>query len=185
MTRPYADHSVAELLDLVAAREPAPGGGAVAALSMSFAAGLVAMAARFSDSSLADADELVAEMDRLRRRAAHLADVDADAYRAVIAATGDKRHRALRRAAEVPLEVSAVGASITSAGALVVADGSPRVRGDAITGVLLAEAGVRSAARLVEINVRGGAGEEELVRRAARHVEVAGRARRSVDVSSR
>lgn len=190
MSRSYVDHRLDEFLLLVAAREPAPGGGAVAALTVSLAAGLVAMAARYSDRQLPGTERVVSDMERFRQRAALLADTDSDTYRAVIAvseATRDAdpayRHTQLRsalhRAAEVPLEVTQVGAAIARAGAPIVRQGSPSARGDALTGVLLAEAAVRCAAHLVAINVQAGGCDEELVGRATRNVELAADAARS------
>ena len=52
------DLRVADLLDAVAAREPAPGGGAVAALAAALAGGLVSMANRFSETGAERSEEL-------------------------------------------------------------------------------------------------------------------------------
>ena len=72
----YGDLGLGEFLDLVAKRQPAPGGGAVAAVSVSSAASLVAMAARYSTGCLDGAEELVDEAERLRVRAVGLAETD-------------------------------------------------------------------------------------------------------------
>ncbi|MBA2698132.1 MAG: cyclodeaminase/cyclohydrolase family protein, partial [Nocardioidaceae bacterium] len=103
----------------MAKREPAPGGGAVAAVTVSLAASLVAMAARYSADRLDDGDRLVDDAEQLRAGAAPLADDDAAAYGAVISAyavargdnSGDRSRirEALTRAAEVPLDIAAVG----------------------------------------------------------------------------
>jgi formiminotetrahydrofolate cyclodeaminase len=176
MTRSYLDHTLGDFVDLVAKRQPAPGGGAVAAITVSCAAGLVAMAARYSAESLEDSEELVAEAERLRTRVAGLADEDARAYSGVIAAydsvrqgddNGSERLRvALTRATEVPLEVAEAGAETARLAALLAVDGKRDVRGDAATALLLAEAATRSAAGLVAINVEAGGGDSELVLRA-------------------
>ncbi len=73
-----------DFLDLLAARVPAPGGGGAAAVTGALAAGLVAMAARFSEAQLPAAADVAQQADRLRARAAGLADQDAAAYGAVL-----------------------------------------------------------------------------------------------------
>lgn len=191
MSTSYVDRSLGGFLELVAAREPAPGGGAVAAVTVSLAAGLVAMTARFSDRLLSDSQRVVADAERLRRRAVELADADAQAFRAVLAAReaaragdatgGRERVRAaLEGAALVPLDIVELGAETATLAARLVAGGNPNLHGDAVAAVLLAEAAVRSAAHLVRINVREGGCEEELLRRAARSTEVAAEALHSI-----
>ena len=54
--RLLADRSLGQLLDSVAARTPAPGGGTAAALAGAFAAGLVEMSAKFTLTRDAYAD---------------------------------------------------------------------------------------------------------------------------------
>lgn len=190
MTDSYLDQELRRFLDLVAAREPAPGGGSAAAVTVSLAAGLVAMAARYSSRQLPHSEEVVADAERVRRRAAELADADAQAYGAVIAArrairTGDAADRrervraTLEAASLVPLEVAELGAETARLALLVVADGNPTLRGDAATAALLAEAAVRSAAGLVTINVGGG--DQELRHRAARSTHLAAEAVRGVE----
>jgi len=185
VTTSYLEHSVHRFLDLVAAREPAPGGGSVAAVTGSLAAGLVAMAARYSTQQLPTTDRLVADADALRRRAAELVDADADAYRAVIAANqatrasgaADRRDQlrdALTRASLVPLEVAQIGVETAKLAARLIDGGNPNLRGDAATALILAEASVQAAARLVAINVRSGECDEDLVRRAAHCAKAVG-----------
>ncbi len=184
MTASFFDRGLGEFLELVAKRQPAPGGGAVAAVTVSLAAGLVAMAARYSADLADGAEGLADEADRLRERAASLADADAYAYGAVIAAYESVRRGddtagrtavrvALTCAAEVPLEVAELGAATARLAALFAVEGKKDVRGDAATALLLAEAATRSAAHLVAINVEAGGGDSELVRRAADSVQKA------------
>ena len=114
MATSYRGCSIDRFAELVAAREPAPGGGPVAAVTLSLAAALVAMAARYS-TDVAGGEDLVEVAELLSSRAADLADADADAYQAVIssyAATRDsdpayrreQTQSALQGAAEVALE---------------------------------------------------------------------------------
>jgi formiminotetrahydrofolate cyclodeaminase len=175
----FLDQPVRSFLDQVAARTPAPGGGVAAAVTGAMAAGLVAMAARFSATRLPGAGELADQADELRRRLDQLADMDARAYAAVLDAgrqpgdDGQRRERmreALLGAAHVPLEIAGIGVEVAVMAARLAEAGNPNLRGDAVTGAVLAAASARSAACLVDINVRLGGLEPELSRRAAQAV---------------
>lgn len=134
-------------LDEVAARTPAPGGGAVAAMTAASAAALVSMAARFSSS-----DQAAEAGDALRARLVQLADDDAAAYTAVLAARGVARQKALRVATDVPREIASAAAEVAVLAHGLVATGNPRLAGDARVAELLAEAAGRAAGVLVDIN---------------------------------
>jgi len=175
----FLDEPVRGFLDQLAARTPTPGGGGAAAVTGAMAAGLVAMAARFSARQLPEAGELAEEADRLRRRLAQLAEEDAQAYAAVLealrgpgeAGSGEQREtqwrEALLGAAIVPLEIAEIGAQVALMAARLAETGNPNLRGDAVTGAVLAAASARSAASLVDINVRLGELDPDLSRRAA------------------
>jgi formiminotetrahydrofolate cyclodeaminase len=166
----FLDEPVRGFLDQLAARTPTPGGGGAAAVTGAMAAGLVAMAARFSARQLPEAGELAEEADRLRYMASQLLDMDARAYAAVLAAHGPERQQALLGAAMIPLEIAALGAKVAGLAVQVAEAGNPNLRGDAVTGAVLAAASARSAASLVDINVELGGLDPELSRRAARAV---------------
>lgn len=176
------DQPVRQFLDQVAARSSAPGGGGAAALAGALAAGLAAMAARFSAAQLPGAADLAARADQLRHRAAELVDEDAQAYGAVLdafalprdAAGRDQQVRAaLDRAAAVPEEMTQLGAQVAELAAQLAIAGNPSLRGDSVTAALLAEASARSAACLVDINVALGGLGKEVSLRAARNVAAA------------
>lgn len=186
----YLDVPLRDFLDAVASREPAPGGGCAAAVSVAMAAGLVAMAARLSPD-LPESGRLVAEAEHLRRRSAELADADAEAYGKVlvtVSATRDsdpaerkgRRRAAFESATLVPLELAELGADTARLAAVLFAGGNPNLRGDAATAAYVAEGGVRSAAALVHINVASGGCDPALLTRAARCVAAAEEALRSV-----
>ena len=59
-------------------------------------------------------------------------------------------------------------------------EGNPNLRGDAVAAALLAEAGVRAAAVLVEINTRAGEISDDRVRRADELVTRAAGAARGI-----
>jgi formiminotetrahydrofolate cyclodeaminase len=173
----FLDQPVRGFLDQLAARTPAPGGGVAAAVTGAMAAGLVAMAARFSARQLPSAGDLADQADELRRRLDQLAEEDARAYAAVLDAgrqPGDDRQRrermreALLGAAHVPLEIAGIGVEVAVLAARLAEAGNPNLRGDAVTGAVLAAASARSAACLVDINVSLGGLDAELSQRAAR-----------------
>ena len=160
----YLKQPVADFLDLVASDEPAPAGGAVAAMAVALAAGLSGMTARLSADQLVDAAELTERAERLRQRVAPLAQEDATVYGRVLAAYRATRDRdpeerqrrirmALSEAANVPLAIAEIGAMVAEIAACLAREGNPNLRGDAVAAALLAEAGARAAAVLVEINM--------------------------------
>jgi methenyltetrahydrofolate cyclohydrolase len=159
----YLDLPVGRFLELLAGAEPAPSGGGAAALAVSMGAGLCAMSARLSARQLADETAALAgDLDRIATAAASLIQADADSYAAVIAVRRSAGPRsgqaaaALAAAADVPMEIVGLAVPVAEAAARLAADGNPNLRGDAITGALLAAAGARAAAILVSINLAGG-----------------------------
>ncbi len=188
-TPDFLELPVGRFLDLLASGESAPGGGSAIAVSVALAASLSSMAARLSTKHLADATGLVERAEGLRERVAPLARADAVAYGRVLVAQrareapyrdGDVR-AALSEAADVPLAVAETGAEVASIAARLASDGNPNLEGDALCAVLLADAGVRAAVRLVEINLSGEPGEDGRLERARELVETAASARRSAE----
>lgn len=162
MSQSVPELTVRGFLDSVAARTAAPGGGAVAAVTVGAAAALVAMSARFANGDLA---ELAGHADRLRAEVVALADTDADAYGAVLDAYRSpkeqpRRHAritaALKTATEVPLRIARVGSEVAGMAARLAAEGNRNLAGDACTASALAQAATRAAATLVRINVEAG-----------------------------
>ena len=169
MTQPdsFAELPIGQFLDALAAGTPAPAGGSAAALTVAQAAALCAKAARLSARQLTAerAGQLTIEAERIRFQVAALIDADAVAYRAVIdqarhaAAVGNTADsvgllaQALSLAADVPMQVVEHAAQIAEIAAPLAAYGNPALRGDAVTAALLAQAGARSAATLVTVNL--------------------------------
>ena len=181
----YLDMRVGDFLDGLAAARPAPGGGSAAAIAVALAAALCAMTAELSARQLAQAPQLAAESRGLLRRAAPLAQADADAYGGVLAAqrapgepaSPPRKQRisaALAEASAVPLEVAELGDKVAALGAQIAARGNPAVRGDALTAARLAAAAAQAAAALVRINLAGTPDDP----RPARATRLAGRAAR-------
>jgi formiminotetrahydrofolate cyclodeaminase len=184
-TSEYLDLPLREFLDLVASGNPAPGGGSVAAVAVALAAGLSGMAARLSAGQLADG--LAERADAARRRVAPLARIDAESYGRVLDAYREpdsetRRERvsdALSGATDVPLAVAEVGNEVAGIAARLVEEGNTNLVGDAITAVLLAEAGVRAAVTLAEINLSSANLDDDRLARANELVdETASTARR-------
>ena len=171
----YAELPLGRFMDMVASREPTPGGGASAAVAVALAAALTAMAARFSADHLADAETIADWAEELRNRVMPLAQADAAAYGRVLDAyrtprdDDEKRRRrireALSEAADVPLSIAEVGVEVAGNAARLVEEGNPNLRGDAMTAAALAKAGVRAAATLVEINVSAGGADDDRLSR--------------------
>ena len=141
-----------EFLASVADATPAPGGGSSAAVAAALAAALVEMAAR-----LAESDQAADHAGTLRARALRLADDEMTSYAPVLEARDDReRELALAAASEPPAQIAETAAEVAELGVEVASAASAAVRGDALTGVTLAEAAASAAFRLVEINVGSG-----------------------------
>ena len=152
------------------ARTPAPGGGAVAAVVASLAAGLTAMAARFAPDEWESRATVVGRAEELRARVEPLADADAEAYGAFMAEPSDEN---VERIVTIPFELAESAAEIAELAALVAAEGNPNVSGDASAGADLAAAAASVAARLVAINARA---DDQRVQQAAALAERAANA---------
>jgi methenyltetrahydrofolate cyclohydrolase len=170
------ERALGSFLDDVAAGTPAPGGGTSAAVTLALGAALVEMSA-----SLAGESESAARAGELRAAALELAEAELSSYAPVLEAVrlphddpsrAARLEEALLEASRTPLAIVERAAAAAELGAAVAGRTSPSVRGDAVTGVLLAEAAAAAAARLVEINLARQSPAPELER--AR--EAAGRA---------
>ena len=154
-----ADQPLGEFIEAVAAGTPAPGGGTSAAVTCALAAALVEMSAQ-----IVGAD--TARPRAARERALELAEVELSSYAPVLEARdADQRAAALVEASRSPLELAEIAAAVAELGAAVAQASSAAVRGDALAGVVLAEAASTAAGRLVEINL-AESGANELVDRA-------------------
>ncbi len=151
---------VAELMERLASRQAAPGGGAAVALTVASGAALAAMAARLAGRRIPDAGLVVQQMDALRRHVLTLMERDAAAYGRVLEAPPEGRAAALAAACEVPVALAEAGAEITEAAVRLSLQGNPRLAADAGAGALLPESGVRTALSLVRDNLAGMPGRE-------------------------
>ena len=165
------DETVETFLGQLAARVPAPGGGATAALHAAQSAALIAMVARYSDGARYDAGlmgRVVTEADRLRDEALTLAEADAEAFGAVSAAYQRPKETAellqARSAAIAEALIGAAGppASVIRAALRLIeltAELLPAGNRNVITDVAAAAEAARAAAVTarvnIEVNLRG------------------------------
>jgi methenyltetrahydrofolate cyclohydrolase len=157
---PLSKQPLEEFLSNVAAATPAPGGGSSTAVSAALAAALVEMAAGVPSSRASGSSQAGGAVERasaLRARALRLAEEEMSSYAPVLEARDEhERELALAAASEPPARVADTAAEVAELGLEVAAFASPSVRGDALAGVVLAEAAASAAFRLVEINVGRG-----------------------------
>jgi methenyltetrahydrofolate cyclohydrolase len=182
-SRDYLGRRLEAFLDEIASPDPLPGGGAVAAIAVAMAAGLVAMAARFSRDTWPEAKGVVAQAETLRSRVSPLAEMNAEAYAHAFAvlrerdASAPERRdetiaAALDQAAQIPLEIGESASDVAALAALVAQRGEPTLRADAAVAALLALAGARAAATLVEVNLATST-DDQRVERARRLAQAA------------
>ena len=175
--------SLSSFIDELAQGPPGPAAGSAAAVVAAMAAGLVGMAARFSQEHWEEARGVVAQAETLRARVTPLAEADAHAFEEVLAALRlptqlepEVRNaaiaNALGRAADIPLAIARDAADVALLAALVAENGNANLRADAVAGALLAEAAAKAAAHLVAINL-GTTERDERVARAREHVAAA------------
>ncbi|NKY43441.1 cyclodeaminase/cyclohydrolase family protein [Nocardia cerradoensis] len=177
-TTTFGESTIGRYLDDLAAKIPAPGGGAVAALHAAQGAALVAMVARYTTRAK-DADNrpaidrIIAAADAARERALALADADATAFTAVgaayklpkdtdeqIAARKEAIASALLQAARVPAAVVAEADEVLSLAADLLPIGNPNVVTDIGAAADAARAAAASSQLNIAINV-GSLGDHE------------------------
>jgi formiminotetrahydrofolate cyclodeaminase len=171
LSRDFLGLPVDDFLAEVATPEPMPGAGYCAAITLSMAAGLVAMVASASRGEWGEAKGAAAQANTLRERVAPLAQLNVEAYASAIARlraaeyTPDPRDPEpgsdpaqdlgplLERAAQIPLEIAQAAVDVASLAAVVAERGEQALRADAVAGALLAQGAARAAATLVEVNL--------------------------------
>jgi formiminotetrahydrofolate cyclodeaminase len=166
------DMTVRSLLDELASKSPAPGGGTAAALAGAIAASLCAMVSRLTvgrekyKDVWAAIQEAQAMADHLGARLRELMDDDAQAFNSVIAARKlpqsteeqkEARQRAIQegtaRSARVPMETLETLASLADLAALCAEKGNPGCLTDAGSAAQMIRAGAVAAAWNVRVNL--------------------------------
>ena len=164
-TDDYLELQVGDLLDRLSADGLAPGGGSAAALTVAFAARLVAMAARCSPE-WGDAPGVVAQANAISERAVELAHTDGRVWEDALVALRDAEANAggdarrdfaleqkLEAAAAAPLEIASLGADAAALAALAAENGEATYRADTAAAGALAAGGATAAAHLVRVNL--------------------------------
>ncbi len=163
---------VTEFLDELASSAPAPGGGAVAALAGALGAALVSMVGNLTLGKKDyvgvqdQVNDLLAQSERLRGRLAALVEEDYAAFMRLSAAmklpraTDEEKaarteavQAALKGATEVPQQIAEACAAGMKLCRPMAEIGNKNAVSDAGVAVLMAEAGLRSAALNVLINL--------------------------------
>ena len=172
MTERLTNKPVLQFLDELASSAPAPGGGSVAALSGALGAALVSMVCNLTvgKKKYADVEEAIKDIlersEELRHRLEDLLQADVEAYTAVSQAikmpraTDEEKavrqevmQNALKKATEVPLLIGEACVEVIALCQPAAEKGNKNVVSDAGVAILMAEAGLRSAALNILINL--------------------------------
>ncbi len=173
MNDSLAQQTLQQFLQELSSASPTPGGGSVAALSGAMAAALVSMVGRLTlgkkkyAAVQAEMAELVAQADALRQTLTDLLQADVEAFGRVSAAykmpketTDEQALRAaaiqesLRQATETPWQVAQACAETLDLCRPAADKGNRSAVSDAGVAALMAEAGLRSAALNILINLK-------------------------------
>ncbi len=176
-------------LDDLASSKPAPGGGSVAALAGALGAGLVSMVCNLTLGKPkyagveADINDLVAKSEALRARLADLLEQDIKLYTELNttmkmprdteeqkAARAKAMDTALKAATGVPMHIAETCAEVMDLCRPAADKGNVNAVSDAGVAILLAEAGLRSAALNVLINL-GFVKDEAFVAENRKHLD--------------
>ncbi len=163
------EHTLRSFGVAVAAGTPAPGGGAVAAVTGALAAALAAMVGRLT-LTRAGADPgvegLITTADSLRDRLFELAQADETAFKSVVEATRTRDVAAIdqawRAATRIPAEVIRHCSEIAELARRVAKDGPPAALGDAVMAALLAAAAAAGSQVNLRLNVQAAGRPEDL-----------------------
>ena len=175
---PIPDETIADFLDQLAERVPAPGGGAASALQAAQGAALLGMVARYTTGEKYAEHEgtigrIITEVDELRGIALRLAEADVDAFRAVTDAyrlpqsTEEERtarssavSQALANAAWPPAQVISVAGMVVDLAEALVVIGNRNVLSDVAAAAESARAAAATARVNVEVNLAGISDEQ-------------------------
>lgn len=139
-----SQHRVADLLDKIGEKTPAPASGAATALTGALAAALAELSARFA----AD-DEGIARARRLASELVQLGDKDAAAYAAYLADQNDETRAETIR---VPEEIARKADEVAELAERAAGKLKSSVSGDAKASAALARAAASVARSLADLN---------------------------------
>ena len=172
MTDKLTQAQVTTFLDDLASSKPAPGGGSVAGLTGALAAALLSMVGNLTigkkkyEAVQEDITDMVGKSEKLRKDLTDLIEADIAAYTELNqtmkmpretdeqkAARDKAMDTALKAATNVPLRIAEACAAVMNLCGPFAAKGNTNAISDVGVAVLLAEAGLRSAALNVLINL--------------------------------
>ena len=172
MSEKLTDQTIVQFLDALASSAPAPGGGSAAALSGALGAALVSMVCNLTlgkkkyAAVQEDISALLERSEALRHQLIDLLQADVQVYTGVSqayrmprktpeekAARSAAIQQALKSAAQVPMQVAEACAQVLDLCTPAAEIGNVNLVSDAGVAALMAEAGLRSAALNVIINV--------------------------------
>ena len=151
---PIKDLTIRDYLDQVSARNPTPGGGAVAAIIAAEGCALMNMVANFSEGE--EFKKIVSATDKTLDALTKAGEADQDAFGAVMRAyrgQGD-REAALSQAALVPAGIIGLCSSRLDHLEALAARGNPRLISDVAIAALLFDAAIKSSELNILINLR-------------------------------
>jgi formiminotetrahydrofolate cyclodeaminase len=176
-TDDYLDVRLEDFLERLSVDGLAPGSGSASAITVAFAARLVAMVASCSRASWDEAPGVVAQAIAISDRAAALARTDATVWEEALTALRDaesaiagdprsdfKLRQKLDAAAAAPLEIASLGADAVALASLAADHADTAYRADAAAAAALAAGAARAAAHLVRVNLGVGPSDQRLAR---------------------
>lgn len=159
--------SYEDLLEEIASKSPAPGGGSVAALSGAFGTSLISMVCNLTigKKKFKDVEDefkkVLEEAAALKEEFLSLSKEDVQAFNEVMAAfkveggeKEEKLQRAYRSAASIPLNTARKCLRLMELADLASEKGNPNTITDAGVGALMAHAGFKGAVYNVRINLK-------------------------------
>lgn len=159
----FKNQTLAKYIEQLSSKAPVPGGGSAAALVGAVGAGLVSMAARYSQGrKQSKAIEIkisnhLKKAEKIRKRLTQLIDLDAQAYLAVVKAPKndiEKRKKALKKAEAVPMEVCRLCYAGIQLTPFLAQKGNPYLLSDVECAAAMLLAAARSALANVKANQR-------------------------------
>ena len=172
MSEQLTEKPIKSFLDELASSAPAPGGGSVAALSGALGAALISMVSNLTVGKekyaavQGDINALLKQSESLREKLTGLLEEDVAAYSKLSktmkmpretdeqkAARAEAMDRDLKAAADVPLRVAEACVAVMELCRPAAEKGNINAVSDVGVGILMAEAGLRSAALNVLINL--------------------------------
>lgn len=162
------NESCEDLLNEVASKSPAPGGGSVAALSGSFGAALVSMVCNLTLGKKKyraveeDMNAVLSEAETLKKELLTLSREDIEAFNEVLKAfqisdeeeKKESLEKAYKNAANVPLKVAKRCQRVMELAQITTRKGNKNAITDSGVGALMAYSGLKGAVLNVKVNLR-------------------------------